>query len=139
MICQDIEVRLSAWVDGELDASEAAALDAHLRSCALCQRRCDVLRTARDRFRTLSPPPAPVVPAASHPQRYYAPVVALVLCVLLLLPIARTADVPAVTLVPEPQFVPGFDCSVTDPGPSCEIDLTPAPCGSAAECSALAP
>ena len=139
MTCHDVELCLSAWVDCELDPDDAAAVADHLRSCAACRRRSDVLASARDIFRTLAPPAAAVASGGIRPQRYYAPMVALVLCVLLLLPIARSADVPAMTLVPEPQFVPGLDCNVTDPGPSCEIDLPPAPCGSVLDCSPLAP
>jgi Putative zinc-finger len=138
MICEDVELCLSAWVDGELDAEEAAAIDDHVRSCPLCRRRLDALKGARDMFRTLAPAAPAALPAA-HPPRYYAPILALAIGVGMLLLVARSADVPAVTLLPEPQFVPGLDCRVTEPGPGCRIDLPPTPCSSALDCSALAP
>lgn len=137
MMCCDVEVSLNAWLDGELDASGAAAMDEHLRACDPCRRRFETLKTARAIVRTLAPAESPAAGAA-RPQRYYAAVIALAMCVTMLLLMARSADRPAVTLLPEP-LVPGLDCNVRDPGPTCEVVVPPAPCSSAPECSALTP
>src|SRR5690348_10191040 len=51
--------RLSAYLDGELSASERAALDAHLPGCAQCQRELAALRQTRALLRAL---PAPALP-----------------------------------------------------------------------------
>ena len=52
--------RLSEYVDGELDASTARALEAHLAGCADCRAIADDLRAVSARARAL-----PVVPPAS--------------------------------------------------------------------------
>jgi anti-sigma factor RsiW len=51
--------RLSAWLDGALPVEERAALDAHLASCAACQREVNSLRQVRALLRALpdSTPP----------------------------------------------------------------------------------
>jgi len=36
MTCRDVEARLSAYLDGELDATASSALRGHLRTCAAC-------------------------------------------------------------------------------------------------------
>ncbi len=36
--CAAFRDRASDWLDAELDASAAEAMDAHLRSCAACRR-----------------------------------------------------------------------------------------------------
>lgn len=51
--------RLSAYLDGELPATERAALDAHLRDCAQCQRELAALRQTRALLRALPAPAAP--------------------------------------------------------------------------------
>lgn len=51
--------RLSAYLDGELPASERAALDAHLPDCAQCQRELAALRQTRALLGAL---PAPALP-----------------------------------------------------------------------------
>jgi anti-sigma factor RsiW len=93
MMCRDVELSLNAWVDGELDASGAAAMDEHLRACDPCRRRFETLKAARAIFRTLAPAETTVAGAA-RPQRYYAPVIALAMCVTMLLLMARAAVRP---------------------------------------------
>ena len=36
--CAKVAERLEAWIDGEVDESEAAAITAHIEDCASCQR-----------------------------------------------------------------------------------------------------
>jgi anti-sigma factor RsiW len=51
--CADVAVRLSAWIDGELDASAAAGVQEHLAGCASCQRRRALLTAASRAVRSL--------------------------------------------------------------------------------------
>ncbi len=37
MICRDVEERITAYLDGELDATTSSALRGHLRTCAACK------------------------------------------------------------------------------------------------------
>jgi hypothetical protein len=53
--CADVAVRLSAWIDGELDASEAARLREHLAICVSCRRRHALLTAASRAVRSLPP------------------------------------------------------------------------------------
>jgi anti-sigma factor RsiW len=60
MTCQELDERLDAWVDGELDPRAAAEVEAHLASCALCQARERRLRQllahAASLPRSITPP-----------------------------------------------------------------------------------
>jgi predicted anti-sigma-YlaC factor YlaD len=60
MTCQELDERLDAWVDGELDARAAAEVEAHLAGCALCQARERRLRQllahAASLPRSITPP-----------------------------------------------------------------------------------
>jgi anti-sigma factor RsiW len=40
----DWEDRLQDWLDGDIDAADAAALEAHMADCAACRARADELR-----------------------------------------------------------------------------------------------
>jgi anti-sigma factor RsiW len=40
MECPGVEARLWEYLDGELGAKEARALDGHLSSCSRCRPRC---------------------------------------------------------------------------------------------------
>ena len=51
--CEDMAVRLSAWIDGELDASSAATVREHLAGCVSCQRRHALLTAASRAVRSL--------------------------------------------------------------------------------------
>jgi hypothetical protein len=51
--CTEAAVRLSAWIDGELDASAAAGVQEHLAGCASCQRRRALLTAASRAVRSL--------------------------------------------------------------------------------------
>ena len=51
--CAEMAVRLSAWIDGELDASAAAAVREHLAGGASCQRRHALLTAASAAVRRL--------------------------------------------------------------------------------------
>jgi len=45
--CREVEARLGAYLDGELDAAEKAAVAAHLKGCAGCAASLDRLRAVR--------------------------------------------------------------------------------------------
>lgn len=51
--CADVAVRLSAGIDGELDAPAAAELREHLATCAPCRRRHALLLAAGRAVRSL--------------------------------------------------------------------------------------
>lgn len=51
--CAGVAVRLSAWIDGELNPSEAAGLREHLAVCLSCRRRHALLTTASRAVRSL--------------------------------------------------------------------------------------
>lgn len=57
--CDDAGELLSAALDGELEATEAAALDEHLAGCAGCAARGERLAEVRDAFRSLTPAAPP--------------------------------------------------------------------------------
>jgi len=57
--CLDVQPRLSAFVDGELDANEQAAIAAHVAACASCAgivRDFDALRRAAGSLGAIEPP-----------------------------------------------------------------------------------
>jgi hypothetical protein len=51
--CADVAVRLSAWIDRELDAPAAAEVREHLAACAPCRRRHALLAAAGRAVRSL--------------------------------------------------------------------------------------
>ena len=53
MTCDECTSRLSDALDGELDSAAAAAVDAHLRSCAACRGVADDLQQVTAAARTL--------------------------------------------------------------------------------------
>jgi hypothetical protein len=55
MNCQDIELRASAYVDGELAADGRAAVSAHLATCAACRALVEDLTRVRNTARSLGP------------------------------------------------------------------------------------
>jgi hypothetical protein len=55
MNCQDVELRASAYVDGELPADEQAAVSAHLATCAACRALVEDLTRLRNTARLLGP------------------------------------------------------------------------------------
>ncbi len=55
MNCQDVELRASAYVDGELAADEQAAVSAHLATCAACRAIVEDLTRLRNTARLLGP------------------------------------------------------------------------------------
>jgi hypothetical protein len=59
--CEEVTIRLSAWIDGELGASEAAQVREHLAGCAACRRRHALLTAAGAAVRSL---PAETVSAS---------------------------------------------------------------------------
>lgn len=59
MICQDVERRLSQFVDGDLDAAERAEVSSHLDTCARCRALASDLTRIRDAARALGPVPPP--------------------------------------------------------------------------------
>lgn len=56
--CARYEDDLSAWLDHELDASDAAELRAHLAGCARCTARLEALRAVDQGLRALAHAPA---------------------------------------------------------------------------------
>ena len=62
--CTRIEAEISALLDGELPAPEAAAVEAHVRSCPSCAALArDLAAVGRTLRSTVSPSAAPVSPA----------------------------------------------------------------------------
>lgn len=55
MTCQELEARLAALVDGELDAVDAAWAARHLGECAGCQAKADEEVLGRDLVRDMAP------------------------------------------------------------------------------------
>jgi len=55
--CEDVFPWLSADVDGEIGAADAAAVRHHVLSCAECARRHRLLQQARHAFRAVAPAP----------------------------------------------------------------------------------
>jgi anti-sigma factor RsiW len=56
--------RLGAWLGGELEGGERAAVEAHLAACAACRREADALQAV---WRTLGAAPAPARTASVWP------------------------------------------------------------------------
>lgn len=48
MTCETIRDNLSAYIDGELTAREAAAVETHVHDCSACRRELDALRRTAD-------------------------------------------------------------------------------------------
>ena len=48
----DAQRKLVAWLDGELSADEALAVERHVESCEGCRRQCAFLRNASNAFDT---------------------------------------------------------------------------------------
>jgi anti-sigma factor (TIGR02949 family) len=61
MDCQDVQKFIHAYLDGEFDEHEWAAISAHLESCDSCRRTAELeerfRRCLRSSFRTVSAPP----------------------------------------------------------------------------------
>jgi anti-sigma factor RsiW len=55
MTCEELEARLAALVDGELDAAEAAEAARHLGGCVGCQAKADAEALGRDLMRDAAP------------------------------------------------------------------------------------
>ena len=60
MTCQELDERLDAWIDGELDPRAAPEVEAHLAGCAPCRARERRLRQLLDHAaslpRSITPP-----------------------------------------------------------------------------------
>ena len=59
MNCAHTQALLDEYVDGELPASDAARVEAHLRGCGNCRQSAEELRAISARISTL---PAPTLP-----------------------------------------------------------------------------
>ncbi|MBI3775842.1 MAG: anti-sigma factor [Gammaproteobacteria bacterium] len=55
MDCNELNVTLNAYVDGELDALTTARIESHLQSCASCQRRLREQMDVRAAIKTATP------------------------------------------------------------------------------------
>ena len=55
MTCQDVETRLSRFVDGDVDADERAAVSSHLDACERCRALASDLARVRGAARALGP------------------------------------------------------------------------------------
>ena len=51
MTSHEEEGRLTAYLDGELDAAEGEAVERHLTACAECRSAVEALRSGRERLR----------------------------------------------------------------------------------------
>jgi len=56
MECEAMELRIGAWLDGELDAAEAREVAAHVEGCARCAAELASLRRLRAALRERMPP-----------------------------------------------------------------------------------
>ena len=59
MKCENVQEELSAYLDGELEPGEAAALEKHLEGCAACRGELDSLRATVSLVRSLPRAEAP--------------------------------------------------------------------------------
>ncbi|MGH8713100.1 MAG: anti-sigma factor family protein, partial [Casimicrobiaceae bacterium] len=50
MTCEEAEILLHALADGELDAGNARAIEAHVATCANCAQRLREIRDMREAF-----------------------------------------------------------------------------------------
>jgi anti-sigma factor RsiW len=57
--CEEVQERLSAWLDGELPEEAMAAVEVHLAGCAFCRREVARFRALDEALGAL---PAPVPP-----------------------------------------------------------------------------
>jgi len=57
MNCTEIQKRISARLDGELEAEESGMIDRHLAACAACRRVRDQLEWGYTRIDVEDPPP----------------------------------------------------------------------------------
>jgi predicted anti-sigma-YlaC factor YlaD len=89
MDCHEIQERLSAWLDGELDEAAGVLLTAHLKSCAICRQEWRRLTALDDALGELAAPvPAglaeKVTARVRRPHRWYGwQSVALAACLVL--------------------------------------------------------
>jgi len=65
--------RLSDYADGELDAAERAAVEAHLAGCAPCRTALDELGAVAARAKALSDPAPPDIVIVPNPGTNYEP------------------------------------------------------------------
>jgi anti-sigma factor RsiW len=94
---------LSAWLDGEVDAAEAASLASHTAACPACALELEEVRAARSVLRGLpqvEPPPGVLRPAAAPRPVRRRPLVGAAAGVALLL--ASGAALVAIEPVPSP-------------------------------------
>src|SRR5213075_651405 len=56
MDCEQMEMRIGAWLDGELDAAEEREVAAHVDGCARCAAELESLRRLRASIREQMPP-----------------------------------------------------------------------------------
>lgn len=59
MSCAKVRNLLSAYVDGELESREMAAVRAHLQMCPSCCAECDEIRSIREKLHRLPQKAAP--------------------------------------------------------------------------------
>jgi anti-sigma factor RsiW len=149
--CADVAVRLSAWIDGELDASTAAGVREHLAVCVSCQRRHALLAAAGRAVRSL---PEETVSAGFEDAfrrrldaartgagrrrgRSLALVAAAVLMLVVLKPLAlRRTSSPVTAPTESSMGVPRWlaTCAAPTAG-DCQRDT---PCASASACGVVA-
>lgn len=55
MTCQEVQMLVSAHVDGELSQGERRDVDTHLASCAECRRRREALAAVRTALQSIEP------------------------------------------------------------------------------------
>lgn len=59
MTCRDVAARVTAYVDGDLDAAVTSAVRGHLRTCAACRDEAQAEAALRTHLAALPPPPPP--------------------------------------------------------------------------------
>lgn len=80
--CDWCDDRLEAWLDGDLPADEAAAMEAHVAGCQRCRRQASLARRIQSGLRDLEQPSCPESIAADladrtrHRRRRLAPALA---------------------------------------------------------------
>jgi len=121
---QRIEEMLSAYIDGELSASEVELVERHLKECATCARNLETLRATVELVRQLPRVPAPrsftitpaVQPLRLKPRWGYAYLRGATALVAILLVIALSVDILS------QQFLVGAPAGrVIAPSPALEM------------------
>ena len=91
LTCEQVRDRLSAWLDGEAPAAEAAVLEAHLDGCAACRAELARLEALDEALGGLAVPVPPGLaervlarlPKQERPRRRWGQSLALAACLVM--------------------------------------------------------